>query len=326
MTAMTVGIETISAAPSSHVVHFYEHEAELARTVGRYLCDAATAGAVAVVLATDAHREAFEEQLANAGIDPAQSRRDGSLILLDAAATMSTFMREGQIDSVAFRHVVGALLRQATETGKPVRAYGEMVALLWEAGNVLAAIELEELWNDLGRELEFSLLCAYHGASTHGDEHEQALQQICQLHSSVVHGHPHVDGDTPPCAGTEASAQFPAAAEAPGDARHFVTAVLEGWGCGGLFLDDAKLIVTELATNAVMHADSPFSVLTRADESGVRITVGDCSISRPAVRACNPLATSGRGLQLVRALAVDWGVEFTAGGKTVWAELDSSRR
>ena len=79
-------------------------------------------------------------------------------------------------------------MRRAAATGRPVRAYGEMVALLWEHGDVLAAIELEELWNDLGRELDFSLLCAYRSASVQGDEHAQALEQVRLLHSSELPG------------------------------------------------------------------------------------------------------------------------------------------
>jgi anti-sigma regulatory factor (Ser/Thr protein kinase) len=79
--------------------------------------------------------------------------------------------------------------------------------------------------------------------------------------------------------------------------------------------------VTELATNAVIHAHSPFSIVVRADHSRVRISVSDTSAGRPAQRDEGPMATSGHGLRLVAALSVDWGVEVTADGKTVWAEL-----
>jgi anti-sigma regulatory factor (Ser/Thr protein kinase) len=86
-------------------------------------------------------------------------------------------------------------------------------------------------------------------------------------------------------------------------------------------LDDARLVVTELATNAIVHAGSAFLVLAQVHESGVRVSVSDNSPIRPAVRGSDPLALSGRGLQLVQALSDDWGVEVTAEGKTVWADL-----
>lgn len=106
--------------------------------------------------------------MAAAGIDPAESRRAGTLVWLDAAATMARFITEGRIDRDAFDRVIGAVVRQARESGRPVRVFGEMVSLLWDAGHVLTAIELEELWNELRRDLPFSLLCAYHSESVRG--------------------------------------------------------------------------------------------------------------------------------------------------------------
>ena len=60
-----------------------------------------------------------------------------------------------------------------------------MVALLWDAGDVLATIELETLWNELARELPFSLYCAYPSALMSSAEHDGAMEQIRSLHSSV---------------------------------------------------------------------------------------------------------------------------------------------
>jgi anti-sigma regulatory factor (Ser/Thr protein kinase) len=86
-------------------------------------------------------------------------------------------------------------------------------------------------------------------------------------------------------------------------------------------LDDARLIVTELAANAILHARSPFSVTVHAHATGVRLSVRDRSAVRPIVRPGGPLAASGRGLLLVAALSADWGVVVSADGKTVWADL-----
>jgi anti-sigma regulatory factor (Ser/Thr protein kinase) len=199
-----------------------------------------------------------------------------------------------------------------------------MVALLWEQGNVLAAIEVEKLWNDLGRELDFSLLCAYRSASVQGEEHAQALEQVCHLHSSesprgAVHGH-----DTARPATAKVSARFAAARDASRSARHFMTDALVRWGYGGSFIEDAQLVVAELASNAVVHARSAFSVAARAEPSGVRIPVHDASSVTPTMRAADPLALSGRGLRLVAAIAADWGVDLTPDGKVVWAELRPS--
>jgi len=85
-------------------------------------------------------------------------------------------------------------------------------------------------------------------------------------------------------------------------------------------------VTSELANNAVLHARSPFSVLVRPEQSGVRISVHDASPVAPRLLHLEPMAPSGRGLHLVSALADDWGFESTAlQGKTVWAKLQAGK-
>lgn len=273
------------------------------------------------MIATEGHLREIEAEMEAAGGDPAKRCADGTLILLDAAATMATFMIDGRIDRDAFRHVIGSIVRQAIGTGRPVRAYGEMVALLWDAGDVLAAIELDELWNELGRELQFALLCGYHSESVNGSEHEEALQQVCHLHSAVLNAAGSNDGDARWPAGAEISGNFPANLAAARAAREFVTDSLAKTNLRATLIYDARLVVTELAANAIVHARSPFSVTAQAHEFGVRLSVRDSSLVRPTVRPSDPLAASGRGLLLVAALCADWGVVVTTDGKTVWADL-----
>jgi anti-sigma regulatory factor (Ser/Thr protein kinase) len=318
---MVVGLEETGLGANHHVVHFYERESGLAGTVGSYLTGAARTGAARIVIATEGHRRAIEAEMEAAGVDPATGCAHGTLILLDAAATLATFMTDGRIDRDAFRDMIGSLLRRAGDTGRPVRVYGEMVALLWDAGNVLAAIELEELWNELGRELQFDLLCGYRSESVNGAGHEPALQQICDLHCAVLDaaGTNHRDAQWP--AGAVVSADFPADLVAARAARQFITDSLTKTNLRATSIDDARLIVTELAANAIVHARSPFSVTVDAHGSGVRLSVRDSSGVRPTVRPCDPRAESGRGLLLVAALSADWGVVITADGKTVWADL-----
>jgi anti-sigma regulatory factor (Ser/Thr protein kinase) len=316
---MTVDLEEIAVDIGEHVVQFYEDESHLAHTVGAYLTRALDEGAIAVVIATEAHRSMFSTELERAGLDPAERSLNGSLILLDAAETLGRFVNGGQVDREAFRAIVGSVLRRAAGTGRPVRAYGEMVALLWDAGDVLAAIELEKVWNELSDELPFSLVCAYPSASVEGHEHADALHEVCDLHTSVVGSapdfHPALSALDP------SRADFAADLQAPRSARHFVADVLERWGHSARLLDDAALVVTELATNAVIHAHSPFSVDIRPYADSIRLSVRDNSRVAPSLREEEGLTASGRGLRIVRALSSQWGVEAAGDGKTVWAEL-----
>lgn len=180
-------IDAITIETGAHVVHFYENDANLIATVGGYVAAAIGAGDAALIVATGDHREALAGHLEAAGIDVAEARRTESLVTIDAAATLARFYADGQIDLDEFRSVIGGTIRHIAErTGRAVRCHGEMVTLLWDAGAVTAAIDLEDLWNDLSRELDFSLLCTYPNRSVAGPEHELDRMVLRQLHSDVV--------------------------------------------------------------------------------------------------------------------------------------------
>ena len=106
-----------------------------------------------------------------------------------------------------------------------------------------------------------------------------------------------------------------------GHARRFVDEVLSRWQCDEV-LDDVKLLVSELVTNAVIHAGSDVQVAVRLLTDAIRIEVVDRA---PVVslRPSDPAddAESGRGLLLVETMASAWGVEPLDGGKAVWFEV-----
>jgi anti-sigma regulatory factor (Ser/Thr protein kinase) len=89
------------------------------------------------------------------------------------------------------------------------------------------------------------------------------------------------------------------------------------WGCDQWARDEAALVVTELAANAVLHAESGFSVLLHSGGVFVRIAVQDAAPVDPAVL----VVRRNRGLGLVAAISRDWGMDVTTNGKTVWAEI-----
>ncbi|HEY4451624.1 MAG TPA: MEDS domain-containing protein [Solirubrobacteraceae bacterium] len=300
------------AERGEHVVQFYENDAELIAAVGPYLLDALNAGEVAIAIATDVHRELIDTALARAGVDVPAARADGSLLLLDAAETMRPFVLDGQIAQDAFEATVGKHLRRACASGRHVRAYGEMVALLWEEGNVLGAIDLEQAWNDLAAKLTFDLFCAYPAAATAGPDQAQALHRVCALHSAVV--------PAPPRGVQELCESFAADPCAPGQARRLLRSALREWGHAGEPVDDAVLVLGELASNAVRHARSSFSMVVRMESSALRLAVGDDQATRVGAEQ-GMVAKPTHGLAVVDALAERWGIEDAGAGKIVWAEL-----
>jgi anti-sigma regulatory factor (Ser/Thr protein kinase) len=304
--SMTVQTQQRSGG-GEHSVRFYERDEVIEVTVGDYLIEGMRFGAGGVLIATKAHLEAIEVKLACAGIDLAQARADERYVALDAAAMLAQFRRDGRMDTAAFRAEIGVAIEGVARAGRPVLAYGEMVTLLWDAGDVLGTIELEKLWNDLQTELDFSLLCAYRGESVARHEHAHVLDEVCGLHTQVL---------------GEAEARFDPKLDGPAAARHFIRALLRARGDGDRPLaHDAQLVVSELATNAVIHARTPFSVSMRHEPAAIRISVADASPLHPIVEHTPPTALSGRGLRLVDAVAGSWGVEHGPAGKTVWAEV-----
>jgi hypothetical protein len=310
-----VGTEYLNA--DRHVVQFYRHDEELAERVAGSLLEALGGGGAAVVIATPEHRREFEDRLRRAGADLTAARDSGTYLALDASQTLRELMPVGRLDLVAFDRVIGGLIRQAGTGGRPVRAYGEMVALLWDDGLVNAAIQLETMWEELGRTHSFSLFCGYPAGSATRDGHLDAFAQVCRLHREVV-------GLSPAAAsgsgGPAAMRTYPFSRDAPAAARHFTVGMLRDWAAGDI-ADDAALVVTELAANAIVHAHSAFTVLLSAHGDLVRISVRDASPVPGAPSAALAPAPL-HGLGVVDALASRWGVESLGNaGKTVWVEL-----
>ncbi len=91
--------------------------------------------------------------------------------------------------------------------------------------------------------------------------------------------------------------------------------------CRADLVDDAVLVATELATNAILHAGGVTAVRVDAADGGVRIEVHDRTRVPPLMALSSEDAMTGRGLRLVGALSTRWQAEPTAEGKMVWAEL-----
>jgi hypothetical protein len=165
--------------PWSHGVLLYDSEPELVRALEDYVVAGWACGEVALVIARPEHRAAVRERLVGLGL--AGRLRDGRLVELDAAATLELFMVDGSPDPELFDHTVGAVVRDHTAEA-PLRGFGEMVDLLWEEGNAIAALELEALWSELQSRCTFSLLCGY--ATDHVDA--ESRETLSGVHDYVA--------------------------------------------------------------------------------------------------------------------------------------------
>ena len=169
----------------SHMVQFYESDDVLCNVVADFVAPSLVDGEPAVVIATEPHRRALMARLDAKGIDVEAARAAERFVLLDAEETLSRFMVGTEPDPGLFESTVGPVLdRLASAHGSGrVRAYGEMVDVLWSGGNPDAAIRLEEMWNDLQKQRSFALLCAYVMGSF--DDEPAGLQRVCRSHTHV---------------------------------------------------------------------------------------------------------------------------------------------
>jgi hypothetical protein len=169
------------------MVQLYRDPAVLRNSVTRYLSDGFRDGASAVVIATGDHWSGFRQGLESRNHDPSRMEREGRLAVLDARATLETFMRHGMPDEALFQSAVGAVLSSLSTHGTPnIRAYGEMVSLLWVDRRFDAAVRLEELWNSLAERRTFTLLCTYEGDALAPEFRSRPAESVFQQHSHVV--------------------------------------------------------------------------------------------------------------------------------------------
>lgn len=173
--------------PSDHLVQFYETDDFLLQSVGDFIGSGLGAGAAGLVIATPAHRAALAQRLQANGLDLARAQAQGRYRALDAEETLTQFMVDGLPDPQRFAQVVGREITRARGKWRDIRIFGEMVALLWEQGNMTAALRLEALWEELrGTAAPFALLCAYPIALFGGSAQTDLFTQMCALHSHVV--------------------------------------------------------------------------------------------------------------------------------------------
>ncbi|MEA3192710.1 MAG: hypothetical protein QOD26_1043 [Betaproteobacteria bacterium] len=160
-----------------HIVQTYQDPRFLAEAVAEYVGAGLRMGEAAVIIARPEHRRLFQQALGGAG---------DSLLLLDAEETLSLFMREGRPHWQSFHDAVGGVLSGLRLQHPGVRAYGEMVDVLWQRGERDAALQLEEFWNELARLQAFPLFCAYRMDPLDDGVYGGALESVCKAHTHYI--------------------------------------------------------------------------------------------------------------------------------------------
>ena len=171
--------------PREHVVQLYGRDEELlACHVGRYLAEGLRRDEGLLMIATPGHTQKILRRLEVGDGDPDAATREGRLVLLDAEATLARFMDADGPSWELFQEVVGGAIGELQSRighGR-IRAFGEMVGLLWTAGQRAAALRLEAHWNCLLETHAISLFCAYPIDLFHGDCDDPSVSALMAAH------------------------------------------------------------------------------------------------------------------------------------------------
>ena len=173
------------ASPHEHFVQFYESEPALVESIADFVGTGLSAGAAAIVIATQNHLEQLDERCSARGIDLPFARGEGRYVARDARTSVESLLVEGSPDAGRFTATIEPLIAAAARRGSRVVVFGEMVALLWGDGQHRAAVRLEELWNELAQRYAFSLFCAYPIAQMQSGPWT-AMHAVCAAHSHAL--------------------------------------------------------------------------------------------------------------------------------------------
>jgi hypothetical protein len=167
----------------SHLVEFFRAGERLIERVAEFLHQGFDAGCVCIAVVTSSHRAGIDRALARRGLHSDDLIADYRYIVLDAREALRSIRRDGRFDAAEFHRSFGQLITLAAAGGRPVCIVGEMVALLVEQGETEAAIELEEMWNEMSRIHPFTLLCMYPDEPFKSANGKQDRLRVTTLHN-----------------------------------------------------------------------------------------------------------------------------------------------
>lgn len=174
------------AAAHEHILQLFDTPDSLGNVVSAFLYEGWEAGEHLLVLAKPRHWGRIADRLARRGCSESDAVEQGRLTVLDVHAALPGFMRGQLVDEALFLSTIGALVaRLASDSRGGLRIYGELVEVLAEEANFEAVRQLEDVWNRLREQHQFTLLCGYSAAHFAGFGATPALRAICDRHTRV---------------------------------------------------------------------------------------------------------------------------------------------
>lgn len=172
-------------APCDHVLQIYESDQEFLETLEGFVTSGFQEGESVIIIATPEHLKSLNERLKQQQWDLFSLTLQDRYIPLSAEEALSQFMINGWPDENLFHHLLTNLLLRAGKKDRKVRAFGEMVALLWAEGFPGATVHLEHLWSRFCEAEQFSVFCAY-PKSGFTENAVESVAKICGCHSKLI--------------------------------------------------------------------------------------------------------------------------------------------
>lgn len=166
----------------SHKAEFYSDDAVFVVGFARFIEAALEAGNAVIAVTTDSHQRGLLQRLKEHGVDVDAAVQLGQYVPLDAADTLSKFMLNDLPDPARFFGVACDLVAAAARAtfGRRVSICGECGSILWAQGHADAAIQVEQLCNQLAKRYEMDILCGFSLTSFYREEDKQIFQKICR--------------------------------------------------------------------------------------------------------------------------------------------------
>lgn len=174
-------------APCDHVIQIYENEGIFLDALSGFVGGGINSGDCCIIIATESHVAALENRLSSYGIKVDNLISEKRYVPLNAEETLSKFMVNGWPDEHRFNKTVSELIEEFSCDNRRIRAFGEMVAILWAQGYNGATVQLEHLWNKFCEKQSFCLFCAY-PKSGFTEDINTSIMHICGSHSKMISG------------------------------------------------------------------------------------------------------------------------------------------
>ena len=174
--------------PDGYLVQLYQDEGFFGEAVSHFVAHGVAQGDAVILVATGPHWDLLADCLAGKGLDVVALRRHGQLPLLDADATLPTFLVRTLPDAPTFKALARATIAQAragSRSGR-VRWWGEMVNVLFVNGNGRGSTRLEELFDEVAHEESIAIFCSFLMDPFDATMYAGPLQAVCGTHAHLI--------------------------------------------------------------------------------------------------------------------------------------------